>query len=119
MSPFCSVRTIDDSLGIPASTVYSHLVEKIGFKNYFFRWVARQTVHHRIARMTCVFAGVECLTPCKVTSWATELDHLWLEETRMRIRKHTILMRLHKPDLDREVFADYCRTVVLPHLADL
>jgi hypothetical protein len=33
------VRTIADSLGIPASTVYLHLVEKIGFKHYFLRWV--------------------------------------------------------------------------------
>ena len=38
-SPFSSVRTIADSMGIPASTVYFHLVEKIGFKNYFLRWV--------------------------------------------------------------------------------
>jgi hypothetical protein len=35
--PFSSVRTIGDSLGIPASTVYSHLVERIGFKNYSLR----------------------------------------------------------------------------------
>jgi hypothetical protein len=39
ISPFSSVRTITDSLGIPASTVYLHLVEKIGFNNYFLRWV--------------------------------------------------------------------------------
>jgi hypothetical protein len=37
--PFSSVPTIGDSLGIPASTVYSHLVERIGFKNYILRWV--------------------------------------------------------------------------------
>jgi hypothetical protein len=37
--PFSSVRTIGDSLGIPASTVDSHLVERIGFKNYILRWV--------------------------------------------------------------------------------
>jgi hypothetical protein len=39
ISPFSSVRTIAGSLGIPASTVYLHLVEKIGFNNYFLRWV--------------------------------------------------------------------------------
>jgi hypothetical protein len=39
ISPFSSVRTIADSLGIPVSTVYLHVVEKIGFKNYFLRWV--------------------------------------------------------------------------------
>jgi hypothetical protein len=39
ISPFSSVRTIADSLSIPASTVYLPLVEKIGFKNYFLRWV--------------------------------------------------------------------------------
>jgi hypothetical protein len=39
ISPFSSMRTIADSLGVPASTVYLHLVEKIGFKNYFLRWV--------------------------------------------------------------------------------
>jgi hypothetical protein len=39
-SPFPSVRTIADSLDIPASTVYFHLVEKIGFKNYLLRWVS-------------------------------------------------------------------------------
>jgi hypothetical protein len=39
ISPFSSVRTIADSLGIPASTVYLHLVEKIGLQNYFLRWV--------------------------------------------------------------------------------
>jgi hypothetical protein len=33
------VRTIADSLEIPASTVYFHLVEKIGFKNYLLRGV--------------------------------------------------------------------------------
>jgi hypothetical protein len=38
-SPFSSVRTIVDSLGIPASTGYFHLVEKIRFKNYLLRWV--------------------------------------------------------------------------------
>jgi hypothetical protein len=37
ISPFSSVRTIADSLGIPAYTVYLHLIEKIGFKNYFLR----------------------------------------------------------------------------------
>jgi hypothetical protein len=37
--PFSSVRTIDDSRGMPASIVYSHLVERIGFKNYLLRWV--------------------------------------------------------------------------------
>jgi hypothetical protein len=37
--PFSSVRTIGDSLGIPASIVYSHLVERIGFKNYILQWV--------------------------------------------------------------------------------
>jgi hypothetical protein len=36
---FSSTRTISDSLGIPASTVYSHLVERIGFKNYLLRWI--------------------------------------------------------------------------------
>jgi hypothetical protein len=30
--PFSSVRTIGDSLNIPAVTVYPHLVEKIGHK---------------------------------------------------------------------------------------
>jgi hypothetical protein len=30
--PFCSVRTIAESLEIPASAIYSHLVEKIGLK---------------------------------------------------------------------------------------
>jgi hypothetical protein len=39
ISPFSWVPTIADSLGIPASTVYLHLVEKIGFKTYFLRWV--------------------------------------------------------------------------------
>jgi hypothetical protein len=39
ISPVSSVRTIADSLGIPASTVYLDLGEKIGFKNYFFLWV--------------------------------------------------------------------------------
>jgi hypothetical protein len=39
-SPFSSVRTIADSLGIPASRVYFHLVEKIGFKNDLLYWVA-------------------------------------------------------------------------------
>jgi hypothetical protein len=39
ISPFFSVRTIADSLDIPASAVYLHLVEKIGFKNHFLRWV--------------------------------------------------------------------------------
>jgi hypothetical protein len=39
ISPFSVVRTIADSLGIPVSTVYLPLVEKIGFKNYFLRWV--------------------------------------------------------------------------------
>jgi hypothetical protein len=31
------VRTIADRLSIPASTVYSHLVEKIGLKDFLFR----------------------------------------------------------------------------------
>jgi hypothetical protein len=39
ISPFSLARTIADSLGIPASTVYWHLVEKIVFKNSLFRWV--------------------------------------------------------------------------------
>jgi hypothetical protein len=39
ISPFSLVRTIADSLSIPASTVYLHLVEKIGFKNSFLCWV--------------------------------------------------------------------------------
>jgi hypothetical protein len=38
-SPFSSVRTIADSLDIPASPVYFHLVEKIGFKSSALRWV--------------------------------------------------------------------------------
>jgi hypothetical protein len=36
--PFFSVRTIAGSLGIPVSTIYFHLVEKIGFKIFFLRW---------------------------------------------------------------------------------
>jgi hypothetical protein len=47
ISPFCSVRTIADSLGIPASTVYLHLVEKIGFKNNFLRWVPHMLTEAR------------------------------------------------------------------------
>jgi hypothetical protein len=38
-SPFSWVRTIADTLGTPAFKVYWHLVEKIGFKNYFLLWV--------------------------------------------------------------------------------
>jgi hypothetical protein len=38
-SSFSSVQIIADSLGIPASPVYFHLVEKIGFKKYLLRWV--------------------------------------------------------------------------------
>ena len=38
-SPFASVRTIGESLGIAPSTVYSRLVETLGFKNYILRWV--------------------------------------------------------------------------------
>jgi hypothetical protein len=41
ISPFSSVRTIADSLNILESPVYLHLVEKIGFKNYFLRCVPR------------------------------------------------------------------------------
>jgi DNA-binding transcriptional MerR regulator len=37
--PFPSVRTIADSLKIPASRLYCHLVERIGFKNFLVRWV--------------------------------------------------------------------------------
>jgi hypothetical protein len=37
ISAFSSVRAIADSLGIPASPVYLHLVEKRRFKNYFLR----------------------------------------------------------------------------------
>jgi hypothetical protein len=39
ISPFSLGRTIADSLSIPASTAYSHLVEKFGFKNNFVLWV--------------------------------------------------------------------------------
>jgi hypothetical protein len=37
--PFSSVRTIGDSLGIPASNGYSHVVERSGFKSYLLRWI--------------------------------------------------------------------------------
>jgi hypothetical protein len=37
--PFPSMRTITGSLTIPASTVYSHLMEKIGLKTFLLRWV--------------------------------------------------------------------------------
>jgi hypothetical protein len=47
ISPFSSVRTIADSLGIPASTVYLPLVEKIGFKNYVLRWVPHMLTEAR------------------------------------------------------------------------
>jgi hypothetical protein len=47
ISPFSSVRTIADSLGIPASPVDLHLVEKIGFKNYFLRWVPHMLTEAR------------------------------------------------------------------------
>jgi hypothetical protein len=39
ISPFSSVRTIADSVGISVSTGYFHLVEKTGFNNYPLRWV--------------------------------------------------------------------------------
>jgi DNA-binding transcriptional ArsR family regulator len=35
--PFASVRSIADSTGIAPSTVYSHLVEQLGFRNYILR----------------------------------------------------------------------------------
>jgi hypothetical protein len=35
--PFSSVLTIAESLGIPASTIYSYLIEKISFK-FFTSW---------------------------------------------------------------------------------
>jgi hypothetical protein len=38
-SPFSSVRTIAGFLNIPLSTIYSHLVEKIGLKNFLLCWV--------------------------------------------------------------------------------
>jgi hypothetical protein len=41
--PFSLVRTIADSLEIPASTVYFHLVEKIGLKNLLLRWVSHMS----------------------------------------------------------------------------
>jgi hypothetical protein len=47
ISSFSSVQTIAESLGIPASTVYLHLVEKIGFKNYFLRWVSHMLTEAR------------------------------------------------------------------------
>jgi hypothetical protein len=47
ISPFSSVQTIADSLGIPASMVYLHLVEKIGFKDYFLRWVPHMLTETR------------------------------------------------------------------------
>jgi hypothetical protein len=47
ISPFSSVRTIADSLGIPISMVYLHLVEKIGFKNDFLRWVPHMLTEAR------------------------------------------------------------------------
>jgi hypothetical protein len=37
--PFSSLRAIADSLNFPASTVYSHLVEKTGPKDFLLRWV--------------------------------------------------------------------------------
>jgi hypothetical protein len=39
ISPFSWVRAVADSLGIPASTVLWHFVEKIGFKNSLLRSV--------------------------------------------------------------------------------
>jgi hypothetical protein len=39
--PFSSVRTIADSLNIPVSTIYTHLVEKIDLGIFLFRWVPR------------------------------------------------------------------------------
>jgi hypothetical protein len=33
-----------DSLGISGSRAYWHVVEKIGFKNYFFRWVPHTVI---------------------------------------------------------------------------
>jgi hypothetical protein len=37
--PFTSVRMTAESLEIPVSTFYSHLVEKIGLQNLFLRWI--------------------------------------------------------------------------------
>jgi hypothetical protein len=37
--PFASIRIIAEALAIPASTVYSHLIERMRFKNYLLRWI--------------------------------------------------------------------------------
>jgi hypothetical protein len=37
--PFASIRVIAEALAVSASTVYSHLIERIGFKNDLLRWI--------------------------------------------------------------------------------
>jgi hypothetical protein len=44
-SPFSSVRAIADCLGIPVSTAYFHLVEKIEFENDIHRCVPLLLTH--------------------------------------------------------------------------
>jgi hypothetical protein len=35
--PLASIRIIAEALAIPASTVYSHLIERMGFKNHLLQ----------------------------------------------------------------------------------
>jgi hypothetical protein len=37
--PFASICIIAEALAIPASTVYSHLIERMRFRNYLLRWI--------------------------------------------------------------------------------
>jgi hypothetical protein len=86
--------------------------------------VVAPNIHHRISRnvkhisiVTCISAGVECLTPDVVTSQDSAAVHRALEATGMQIGKHLILKQRAKPDVNADLFENYVRTVFLLHLA--
>jgi hypothetical protein len=42
--PFSSMRTIADSLNIPALTIYAYLMEKIGLENLSVHWIPHRSI---------------------------------------------------------------------------
>jgi hypothetical protein len=69
-----------------------------------------------ISIVTCISASGACLTPYIIISQDSAPLHRALEVTGMQIGKHLIFRRRDKPSVNADLFGNYIRTVVLPHL---
>lgn len=68
--PFASVRQIARTTGIPKSTVYRHLTEKLNYVNMHLKWIPHKlTTEQKHERVACSLELIKMLTSAENRGW--------------------------------------------------